>query len=268
MFKPPKFTDYSKPKLNSLSALPIAGLADICNFTNYDTHVDAFFKDHGAATKTWIYPQALAHVAKWRISRNASNKYSAKQLVLDNVKDDAFNKGLYWILMSKHRALQKQYQQTEYCSMTPLILSAFLKLANIKYSEWDTSELHFVVDPKLLEAMLAKIPHYTKEELLQFRVQGLVTSLAAKNRPGQAKSPVTTYGLTQLPIELPDGRAGPGALPGLVRMMLCQTWCAHPLNRNHYMILDPDNWDKMPEPLVTSETEASPKTSALDDIWK
>lgn len=268
MFKPPKFTDYSKPKLNSLSALPIQGLADICNFTNYDVHVDAFFKDHGVSTKTWFYPQALAHVAKWRVSRNASGKYSAKQLVLDSVKDDQFNKGLYWILMSKHRALQKQYQQGEYCSLVPLVLSAFLKLANIKYSEWDTGELHFVVDPKLLEAMHTRVPEYTTEELLDFRHRGLVTSDTARRSPGASKNPVTTYNITSLESEMPDGRVGPAKLPVLVRMMLCQTWCAHPLNRNHYMILDPENWDSMPEPLVSSEIEAAPKSSTLDDIWK
>ena len=268
MFKP-QFSDYSKPKANSLSALPIAELSEICTFGNYDIHVDSFISQHGLKLKTWFYPQALAHVAKWRLSRNESGHFSGKNLVIDNCKNDEFNKGLYWILMSKHRAVVKQYVQAEYCSMVPLVLSAFKKHCDTSYSSWDPEELHFVVDPKLLEAMTTVPPTYSKDELLQFRVDGLVVGETSKIRPGEAKNPVTSYNLHRLEKELSDGRVGMGGLPPLVRMMLCQTWCAHPQNRNHYMILDPLNWDRVPEPLIDDSANLVQKSirSDLDSVW-
>lgn len=35
--------------------------------------------------------------------------------------------------------------------------------------------------------------------------------------------------------------------------MLTQVWVAHPSLRNEYMVLDPVNWDQMPEPLIPTE---------------
>jgi hypothetical protein len=35
--------------------------------------------------------------------------------------------------------------------------------------------------------------------------------------------------------------------------MVLQTWAAHPSNRNDYAILDPNNWDNVPEPLVSKD---------------
>jgi hypothetical protein len=35
--------------------------------------------------------------------------------------------------------------------------------------------------------------------------------------------------------------------------MVLQTWAAHPQNRNEYMILDPNNWDNIPQPLVSKD---------------
>ena len=268
LFKSPKFTDYSKPKANSLQSLPIAELAETCTFSDYEVHVEAFIQQHGLKLKTWFYPQALAHVAKWRISRGASGLFSGKALVVDNCKNDPFNRGLYWILMSKHRAVQKQYTQTEYCSLVPLIPSAFKKLADIKYCDWDTSELHFVVGPDLLKAMTTTPPQYTREELLEFRVKGLITGDTAKRSPGANKNPATTYNLYSLPKEMPDGRVGPAELPPLVRMMLCQTWCCHPTNRNPYMILDPLSWDHVPEPLIETDVIAAKEVSDLEEIWR
>jgi hypothetical protein len=248
--------------------LPFQELAETCSFANYDPIVENFIEVHGLKMKSWVYPQALAHVSQWRISRTPEGKFSGKALIVDNCKHDDFNKGLYWFLLSKHRAIKKQYVETEYCSMVPLILAAFKKYQDIKYSSWEVKELNFVVDPPLLEAMLCVPPEYSKEELLQFRVDGLVTSNTAKRNPGGAKSPVSTYGLNALPKELEDGRAGPAALPSLVRMMLCQTWCAHPSNRNHYMILDPKSWDSVPDALIVDDVLPIKNTTALDSIWQ
>ena len=152
--------------------------------------------------------------------------------------------------------------------MTPLILSAFKKLADVKYCDWDKQELHFVVGPDLLKAMTTTPPSYSREELLEFRVKGLITGDTAKRSPGASKNPATTYNLYSLPREMPDGRVGPAELPVLVRMMICQTWCAHPTNRSPYMILDPLNWDAMPPPLISDEVLATKAVSDLEEIWR
>jgi hypothetical protein len=35
--------------------------------------------------------------------------------------------------------------------------------------------------------------------------------------------------------------------------MLTQIWLAHPTIRNEYMVLDPVNWDNVPQPLVSND---------------
>lgn len=268
MFNPPQYRDFSRAKNNTLDSLPLEDLAEICTYSNYDQHVEAFIESHGLALKPWFYPQALAHVAKWSIARDHTGLISPKSLVVDNCKNNPRNKGLYWILMSKHRAVRKQYQQTEFCSMVPLILAAFKKFAGIKYSEWNRDEVHYVISPALLEAATTVPPQYTLEEILQFRVQGLTTSDRATRNPGVLKSATTTYNLHGLPRELEDGRVGPGSLPAMLKMMICQTWCAHPQNRSPYMILDPLDWDHMPEPLLTDEVVDTSQQAQLEEIWK
>jgi hypothetical protein len=44
-----------------------------------------------------------------------------------------------------------------------------------------------------------------------------------------------------------------GGLPKLTQTILTQCWLAHPESRTPYMILDLENWDNMPKPLVSNE---------------
>ena len=52
-------------------------------------------------------------------------------------------------------------------------------------------------------------------------------------------------------------------MPKLTQTMLTQCWLAHPKHRNPYMILDPQNWDQMPEPLTSSEIFLKPTTKKV-----
>ena len=47
--------------------------------------------------------------------------------------------------------------------------------------------------------------------------------------------------------------------------MLCQIWLAHPQHRTEYMILDPNNWDTIPAPLI--ETDLIKTTTSSDVPW-
>jgi hypothetical protein len=41
--------------------------------------------------------------------------------------------------------------------------------------------------------------------------------------------------------------------------MLTQIWLAHPQHRSNLMILDPNNWDHMPEPLIAASIFKTPE---------
>lgn len=99
--------------------------------------------------------------------------------------------------------------------------------------------------------MGATVPEYSKEELIEFRNQGLTTQ--SGKDAGIQKSAISTYGIYGLSKQLEDGRTGLGSLPQLTRIMLLQTWCAHPSVRSKYSILDPNDWDNMPDPLIEED---------------
>lgn len=268
MYKPVKTFDYSKKSKNLIEELPFDKLgAAVADSEDPNTLVAKFAESFDIKNKSWVYPQIVSRIGKWSFIRNGSGLLSGKEVVKRNCVDD-FNKGLYAFCMSDERFVDKQYVNSEYCRMVPLILSAAKKMANFSYYEWDLSELHFVVNPQLLEAMKTIPPDYSYDELMQFRVEGL--TIKSGDKAGRTKSALSTYGLTGLPKELEDGRIGPAKLNKLVPMMLCQTWAAHPNNRNKYMILDPKAWETMPEPLIDEDVAPTPAKTTnklFSGVW-
>lgn len=245
---------------NNVASLPFDELATATPKT-YDAEVEAFVSKYGLKSKLWVYPQLIAEVAKWTLKRNGS-KISGKEFVQTNCVN-ARNKGIYWFLMWDKRALEKQYKFTQYCAITPLIMSAFKTMQGIKYSEWEDTQ--YVVNPSLLEAVSIELPDYTTEELLQFREKGLIAQTG--RAAGAMKSALTTYGIYAMEKELEDGRAGLGSVPQLARMILLQTWCAHPSNRSPYSILDIKDWDNMPEPLIAEDVLESTSKLKFEMPW-
>jgi hypothetical protein len=78
--------------------------------------------------------------------------------------------------------------------------------------------------------------------LLEIRTQGLTQRSGIK--AGQMKPAESTWSLAGIAdTEL-------GHLPKLTQTILTQIWLAHPVHRSNLMILDPQNWDHMPEPLI------------------
>lgn len=252
--------DFSQRQKQTIDAIPWEELAEQAHQVRSSPKVlqetiDLFSQTYGLKHKSWLYHQILAYVARWSVVRNESGKISAKHMLKTDVGPSKKNQGIYYFLMSDHRALLKQSsaEGLPFCGLVPLILAAHKKNNGIKYSEWDRDEAKLVINPALYEAATASPPDYTVEEILQFRQIGL--TVKSGDKAGTTKSPVSTYGLNGLPwvVSAEDDRAGPAQLPQLLRMMICQTWCAHPQNRNQYMILDPKNWDTMPPALVDGE---------------
>jgi hypothetical protein len=131
------------------------------------------------------------------------------------------------------------------------------KYQGVQYSHWDITHKTNLVDKNLLEAMCwqpdgnsdlkAGLANFglRKDRLLELRQQGL--TLKQGKDAGVAKPPTSAWCLRGMQnTELAD-------VPKLVGTMLTQIWVAHPSLRTEYMILDPQSWDTMPEPLVTSD---------------
>lgn len=211
-----------------------------------------------------VMPQIIAHLGnklvRWSEVMTVEGKIDGLKVLrqaFDFSSD--WEKGLYIFLMLDSRSvyLSTQYkgESRAYCALVPLILYAFKLNQKTKYSQWDRSTLHWVVNRSLCEAMLWEQPTPSRDELLKARELGLIYQSGAK--AGQMRNPQTTYRLFAT-----KGGALEG-YPHLVGAMLTQIWCAHPQNRTQYMVLDPHNWDRMPTPLISENIFASPMPTSL-----
>lgn len=215
---------------------------ELLNTDDYDATAKSLL-----LVRPWILPQALAHIAEHWTPKKVGELYSAKATLQDI--SDPWSRGLWTMLTSVKRSLlvpkQASLDGAPYCGLVPLILAAYKKYHNIRYSEWNRSELKYMVDKHLLDAMLCEVPKLTTDELVQYREIGLTLKTGPK--AGQQKPPLSTwrlYNLQDTPLQ---------NLPPLAQTMLCQIWCAHPQLRNEYMVLDPQSWDHMPAPLLVDD---------------
>jgi hypothetical protein len=257
-YSPPQLTDLDKRKLRSK-----AGNEALSEYFVKPYHI-----------KSWgikLLDQIVAEFSKHKLNALGSNgTISGLQYLKDNLDPKSErDMGIYRFIMMDSRSsyLDKMGngEAKKYCTLVPLILYAHKLYNNIDYSQWERETLHFVVNESLCESMLTETPQLSTDRLLELRNVGLMQA-------GKLRSATTTYSLYHLgDTELAD-------CSGLVRIMLCQTWAAHPSNRTKYMILDPMNWDKMPTPLIdvnifkTSTTPTVPHTSVVkvvaeSDTW-
>jgi hypothetical protein len=202
---------------------------------------------------TWLPHQLLAYFGTWRAERDESGMYSA-QLTLDlNVRQrtDYYALGSMLLATSARTNFFKdapkgnQQYKSVINPLVPIILAGFKKYQNIGYSEWNPVGLEALLDPELAKLVGVKVPELSLGELLALRNTALTDKQGA--RAGIPNNPATCIKLNHL------GDTALGHLPKLAKYMMLQTWAAHPSNRNEYMILDPNNWDAMPEPLVSKD---------------
>jgi hypothetical protein len=126
----------------------------------------------------------------------------------------------------------------------------------VGYEQWrGLDNLAYVMEPRLLEAVTVVCPSLGSERLLAIRQQGLLQRSGIK--AGQMKPAETTWSLTGITdTEL-------GHLPKLTQSLLTQIWLAHPSHRHNLMILDPQNWDRMPEPLIANNVFTTPEPKEI-----
>jgi len=202
---------------------------------------------------TWLPHQLLAYFGTWRAVCDESGMYSA-QLTLDlNVRqrEDYYALGSMLLATSartnffKNAPKGNQQYKSVINPLVPIILAGFKKYQNINYSEWNPVGLEALLDPELAKLVGVKVPELSISELLALRNTAITDKKGY--RTGIPNDPVTCTKLNHL------GDTALGHLPKLAKYMVLQTWAAHPSNRNEYMILDPNNWDAMPEPLVSKD---------------
>lgn len=185
---------------------------------------------------SWLLPQLVSQLATWKIAG------CGKTTVTLNCVN-AWQQGLWKLTRVKRGLLIKnQIREPQYAKLTPLILLAFKRSYSRSYESWrNFPGLEWLLEPDLFAAVQAA-PEFDRDTLLQCRQQGLAIKTGPKagtSRP--AHSTWQLYGIQDTVL---------GSLPKLQQTILTQCWLAHPQIRCETMILDPNNWDFQPEPLI------------------
>jgi hypothetical protein len=126
------------------------------------------------------------------------------------------------------------------------------RMQGISYETWkNSSGLQYMLEPRLFSAVvldpldLETCGNLGSDRLLEIQKQGLTTKTG--KTAGSIKPAKSTWSLTGIQdTEI-------GHLPKITQTILTQCWLAHPEQRTPYMILDLNDWDTMPKPLVTND---------------
>lgn len=202
---------------------------------------------------SWMLPQMLQYFSTWKLHYLDNGFIDPKATLVKNAdQNDAWQVGLWKVATRLKRSSLVKKQNAEpgnhYGSLVPLILAAHKKYNSVPYSKWNRGEdLRFVVDKNLCAAMLSEPwpQDLDVSRILAIRTDGLTTKSGA--RAGEVKNPLSTWSLTGIQHTELSGYAP------LAVTMLTQIWLAHPSLRNEYMVLDTQDWDNIPEPLITGD---------------
>lgn len=225
-----------------------------CKHTAKASVVEAWAIKNSLSQKlTWLPHQLLAYFGTWTAVRDDTGKYSAPLTWDTNTRA----RGDYYALGSallatsartnffKDAPKGNQQYKSVINPLVPIILAGFKKFQGINYSEWNPLGLEMLLDPELSKLVGVTVPEIAHSDIIALRNTAITDKLGA--RAGIPNNPATCTKLNHL------GDTAIGHLPKLAKYMVLQTWAAHPSNRNEYMILDPNNWDAIPEPLVSKD---------------
>lgn len=197
------------------------------------------------------------------INRDGKGYVDCEKTIRQFMANGKLHRGIAYLYTHNTRSTFIKSQTTgaarHYCTMVPLILAVFKrfgygKLNSIPYSMWDRKTINKVVAPVLAEAMLEDVSYLnlTRDDLVELR-----NILFGKSTRSNPVSTYTIYGKSS--TKLAD-------VNPLVCHMLLQTWACNPTNRNQYMVLDPEQWDLMPEALPAMESEVVRPKSIYNDV--
>jgi len=241
----------SLPKKRELRYFPFSEFA-------VSASADTIKQTRLAQHSSWIFPQLLAHIGQMRLYKTDSGHYHPLAFLDRNLGSDPQLQGMWRVMTRVKRSElikpQNTPQNAQYSALVPLILAAVRQYQGVPYSSWSRDGLGSICETNLAEAMLVEpesVPKLDVTEILELRLLGLTTSTT-----GVVANPVSKYALTGL------GTTALGHLPTYAKTMICQTWVAHPTLRTQYMVLDPVNWDTVPQPLITQEVVPAKWTAA------
>lgn len=227
---------------------------------------------------TWLPHQLLAYFGTWQAVRDETGKYSAPLTWDTNTRarEDYFALGSALLATSarvnffKDAPKGNQQYKSPINPLVPIVLAGFKKFQGIPYSSWNIVGLEVLLDPELAKLVGVRVPDIGQSDLIALRNTAVTDRTGA--RAGIPNNPATCTKLNHL------GDTALGHLPKLAKYMVLQTWAAHPSNRSEYMILDPNDWDAIPEPLVSRDiflhqtakpliVKQSPWTDSDADVW-
>lgn len=225
-----------------------------CKATAKSSVVEAWSIKNSIPQKlTWLPHQMLAYFGTWRAQRDESGKYSAP-LTWDantRARGDYYALGSGLLATSARTNFFKdapkgnqQYKST-INPLVPIILAGFKKFQGINYGDWSLVGLEMLLDPELAKLVGVTVPEIPHSEIIALRNTAVTDKVGV--RAGIPNNPATCTKLNHL------GDTAIGHLPKLAKYMVLQTWAAHPSNRSEYMILDPNDWDRVPEPLISKD---------------
>jgi hypothetical protein len=221
------------------------------------------FKKQELSFEAWAESMELSHLATWLLPQLVA-WYGNWKLIFGDDKIDCLatikhncpcpqTRAFYTLSRIKRSILvSNQTRSPDYATLTPLILMGQKRMRGVSYESWRTArELGWMLEPRLYEAIMLDseivdaVCSLGSQRLIEIRDQGLLARTGVK--AGQIKPAKSTWSLTGIQsTEL-------GSLPKLTQTILTQCWLAHPESRTSYMMLDLQDWDSMPQPLVTND---------------
>lgn len=198
---------------------------------------------------SWLPQQMMAYFGSWD-AVCVDGVYSPLLTVKRNTQErnDLFALGALMLAKAPRSDFFKgalkgnQQYKSPINPLVPIVLAGFKRYQNIPYEAWNKSEISAIVDDEIAALVGCKVPQQTDADILAIRNNALTPKNGA--RAGKSNNPATTASLYHLQ------ESAIGHLPKLARHMVLQTWAAHPQNRDPYAIVDPENWDRVPPPLV------------------
>lgn len=215
----------------------------------------------------WLLPQLVAHFGTWTLVYS-DGEIDCLATIKHNCKD-AQSRAFYTLSRIKRSILiPSQTRSPDYATLTPLIMMGQKRMKGVNYENWKTAhDLSWILEPRLYSALvlepqvISAVCSLGSDRLIEIRDQGLLARTGTK--AGQMKPAKSTWSLTGIQdTEL-------GSLPKITQTILTQCWLAHPESRTPYMILDLQNWDNMPQPLLTNDIfKPAPITQPKKQILK
>ena len=237
-----------KTKSNHITDFPFEAYANAQNTTELATIAQTHrLSNHNS----WMLPQIAAHYGSWKLVWQG-DRVCAKATARANMTSD-WAVGLWRVVTQLKRsslvASQNLPESVNYSAVVPIVLMGIKRFQNVNYSSWTLDPNSTLVEAKLLEAMFWRdeaVHSLGSDELLRIRELGI--TVKSGDRQGTQNKPTNQWCLRGV------GLTALGKTPALVQTMLTQIWVCHPSLRTNYMILDPYNWDHVPEPLIQAET--------------